>query len=154
MFTGIENAHKNKRYLHVENDGFISMYALFLLSIFLAFALMFAQSIHTFVYTHTSKPTQYIDIHIIKEIQQELKKQAAEDEQIKTQDDPKENNIKKSDHESTIQKTVTSVYQNCTIQYVYEASQVHVSYLLQGVRHTILVTYHQDHKSIMNYVYE
>lgn len=131
----------------MEDDGFISMYALLLLSIFLAFALMFAQSIHTFIQTHTPRPTQYIDIHIIKEIQQELKNQTAEAEKEKTEDS-------KQDAVNEAKKTIFSVYKTNTIQYIYEASQVHVSYQLHGIPHVILVTYHRDHKSIMNYAYQ
>lgn len=156
MLLGSERKNKKRHYLRVNKRGFISMYALLILSIFLAFTTMFAQSIYTFASTHTYEKSEFIDIHILKEVQKELKrrKEEKEKEQESENMDTKIEEIGDEDaSEKPKEDRKYSVYKGCDIEYLYEDTQILVNYQCVSDRHDILISYDQDKNTILKYAY-
>lgn len=149
MCDGNERKRKKKPYFLVNKKGFISMYALLILTVFLAFATMFAQTVHTFTNTHKKEITEFIDIYILKQVQMELtNRQNKEDENH----DLVQQQIEMT-NEYPQEDIITDVYNGCAIQYRYEGTQILVHYVCEGKAHDICIDYDPKKNSILKYAY-
>lgn len=129
----------------MNKHGFISIYALVLLFICLAFTTMFIQSIKTFVTSHTYDLYELIDVHIIQQIKRELSQKETMDEKPKV--------IVKNQKNETNDKIKASTYKGCLIQYAYNENTVFVQYSCNHTARNIKVTYDSQKKIILQYTY-
>lgn len=142
--NGSEKRSRNRLCLYVNERGFISIYALVLLSIVLAFTLMFRQTVKTFVRTHTYHPYAYIDLHIINQIKQEIKRK-------QVNEPPK--NIKEAKTNVAQENIKTSNYKGCLIRYEYKEESVLIQYAFDHITHIVQAVFDPQKKIIVQYAY-
>lgn len=135
---------------HVNNHGFISVYALMLLSVFLAFTVMLTQEVATFANVMKQKDAQdYIDLHILQTIKKEVQ-----------EDIPEDNEAKEGGHEESIEEkpledsVVQEQFRGCSITYVWASEEVAIEYTCKGENHHVRAQINREQKYIKDYAYE
>lgn len=141
----------------VNKKGFISVYALLLLLVFLGFATMFAQQIRTFASIVTPQNHEQIDLFILHMAKNHLK-ELAEDEKRNEESTEQGEDITSDVEEPVLPEASTrdeAVYKDCTIHMEQkEEGQLEIAVSCKDRQSAILLTYDRKQKYITSYVYE
>ncbi|MEG2507278.1 MAG: hypothetical protein RR986_06595 [Longicatena sp.] len=137
MFRIHVKQQRQKLYWSVNKKGFISVYGMLLLSIFLAFTILLTTIVETFSTVLKKEYTQlaYIDLHIIKTIKAKIKEETTM---------PKET----TDDTSSTSETMESFY-HVLITYQYIDEKVYITYQ----NHQIEARIDLQKKILMDYTY-
>ncbi|MEG0330366.1 MAG: hypothetical protein RR537_06930 [Longicatena sp.] len=137
MFRIHVKQQRQKLYWSVNKKGFISVYGMLLLSIFLAFTILLTTIVETFSTVLKKEYTQlaYIDLHIIKTIKAKIKEETTM---------PKET----TDDTSSTSETMESFY-HVLITYQYIDEKVYITYQ----NHQIEARIDLQNKILMDYTY-
>ncbi|MEG0274269.1 MAG: hypothetical protein RR690_03990 [Longicatena sp.] len=121
-----------KRFLHVNNNGFISMYALMILSIFLLFATMCTQKIVTYTYIRKQERAMLIDLYIIENIQDKIQESKENDVEDRTEINEHEvMDVESEEKEIEKEEIVTweGEYESTVFYFDWNKQQVFVTYM-------------------------
>lgn len=123
---------QKKRFLLVNNRGFISMYALLILSIFLTFATMLTQKIITYAYIRKQEHAMLIDLYIIKNLQDKI--QATKENVMDDNEEEvvhEDMDIETEENEEGKEEIVTweVEYESTVFYFEWSEQQVYITYM-------------------------
>lgn len=164
-YLGREKRHTSMRHLCVNKNGFISMYALMILSVFLLFSSFMVQRIYTYAkIVKNVESSMLLDIFVLHTIKTHLEKQEIQDkEEEEEQGDHVDHLMKKNqtsnehdehneEYESS-EYTWEGVYRDIEFTFKEEVNMIRVQFMYHQEIQNIEVIIAEDTKEIMNYAY-
>lgn len=141
MLSGNERIKNIKHYLRTYKDGFVSIYALMILQVFMLFALLFTQMVTTSMNIEKHSKEELLDIFILESIKQHFKQEN------------KEESIE-DEHTIPSVNAWTKTYAGIEFTFVQDEDTMKVSYLLNNIRKEVHITLDETKQHIMNYEYQ
>lgn len=151
MCHGGAGKEKNGRCCYADK-GFICVYALLILQIFLLFVMMVTQLSITFAHIHKDIKEEHLDVAILHGLQKHMKvKQEKNDVDEEALDDEEVNDEESRKEE---QDSWNYAFKGITIHYELQGTLVHIDYVLNGKQHNQHAKLDESDYSILDYAYD
>lgn len=149
---GFVKTKRTQPSLYANKQGFISIYALMIVSVFLLFSSFVIQRAYTYASLRNQGAFSYLlDIYIAKEVKHHIAENQAQKDQEVQEEEIEE--ISNEGVEEVVKTTWNATYQGTTVQFVQEDFNIHVTYVYQSMSKEIQITLDEQTMELMNFAY-